>query len=329
MVLNATKALSTTSLRQIFNLSICLTQVNRTYRQSVFQQQQKSTKLSAWHDTVLPDRLEAHQQQSEDIKKTITKIFTYQSDLYVKLVNDLGLAKDKTQEFSSSGFISEAFESQQLEAGHLWMQPASYMDLETGESSETVIFGTDKEREVMSALLNMILEGNMSLSRLQVDQIPRRKETIKLEQQFRVTGKVNDTLSTLEDRQLGELFCLIGLSQSPLVPIQDDEVKRYAKNPVPRDKIQPIMDRAIHRRLISDLMTTFRAYGYLRECCTLLTHRAPDDVKLIMLAISDKWDFESHRPLPKRVLNKYEGGTEWNLWGKTGGLYDPSRKDSY
>ncbi|CAG8757507.1 145_t:CDS:2, partial [Acaulospora colombiana] len=174
------------------------------------------------------DRLEAHQQQTEDIKKAITKIFTCQRQAF-KLVSDLSLAREQTQQFSSSAFISEAHECQQLEAGHLWMQPVKYMDFELGESSDTVVFGTEKGMEIMTTVLNTILEGKLPFSNLQIDQAPRRKKMIELERQFRVTGPVSETLSTLEDSQLGALLGFIGLSQSPLVIIQDEEVKRYSK----------------------------------------------------------------------------------------------------
>ncbi|CAG8635698.1 12305_t:CDS:2, partial [Acaulospora colombiana] len=185
----------------------------------------------------------------------------FNSDLHVKLVNDLSLAREQTQQFSSSAFISEAHECQQLEAGHLWMQPVKYMDFELGESSDTVVFGTEKGTEIMTTVLNTILEGKLPFSNLQIDQVPRRKKMIELERQFQVTGPVSETLSTLEDSQLGALL--------------------------------------------------------------------GEEVKSIMVTISDKWDFESHSPLPKRVVRTYMGGEGWKTWGKAQELVDPSRKDSY
>ncbi|PVG01590.1 hypothetical protein CPB86DRAFT_80356 [Serendipita vermifera] len=211
------------------------------------------------------------------------------------------------------------------------MQPVAYMDFGAAELSETVIFGTETGMEVMYTLLGWVLGGVMSFRKLEVYQAPSKKKMIELEQRFQLAGNVNDMLSMLNDRGLGELLWFIGLSQPPLLPLQDDEVKRYSKNTISRDKIQSIMDRVPinYRRLTGDLITTFRAYGCLRPYSTLLTHRPPDDVDLIISTISDRWDFESHCPLPKRVVRTYMGGEAWTVWESTGEHYVPLRRSTY
>ncbi|CAG8677769.1 14334_t:CDS:2 [Acaulospora colombiana] len=164
----------------------------RVYRQSVLQQQRIYTK----------ERLEAHQQQSEDIKTAVNKILTSNR-------------QDGTQRFSSSEFISEVYECYQLEACHLWMQPVGYVDFETAEFSDTVIFGTDRGMEIMYTLLGWVLGGVMSFRKLEIHQAPSKKKMIELEQRFQLAGNVNDMLS---------------LSQPPLVPLDNKEIKRYSKS---------------------------------------------------------------------------------------------------
>ncbi|PVF95719.1 hypothetical protein CPB86DRAFT_787729 [Serendipita vermifera] len=281
------------------DIQLCsLLPTDRAYRQSVLRQQKKVAEISSWHNTVLFDRLEGHRQHTEDIKNLIDKLSTGYGDLSTKLATQLTAAKEQLDQFSPPSFVSESHDLQQLEAGHVSMRPVTLIDVVSGEKIPMGIFGTERAATVMQEVMDLMVERKRSFY---YGAFPPKEEILELEKRFRVDTTIKDTLKSFSDLELHIIFSFILLSESPLIPIPDDEFARYSRG-IPREKLQSVMDRTPpkHRRLIQDVVIMW-GYGYRWLLAALLTHRPGNDAWRAIRDIFYKWDFENHSTLPKGV----------------------------
>ncbi|PVG01595.1 hypothetical protein CPB86DRAFT_80688 [Serendipita vermifera] len=298
--------------------AFCLPAIDRDYRQSIYMQQKKAAELSRWHNTSLLVHLERHQHHSEDIQQFIQKMGGTYSALCTKLMDHLSQTQDQTQKFSSPDFIADAYDDQQLESEHAWMQPVAYTDFVTGETSSVVVLGTERAIAVRQKAMDLVFDGKRSLSYASFS--PLKKKALELERRFRIDASINETLKTFSQEELRIILYFTLLSDATMLPLEDEEIKRYSISGVTRDNLQTIMNRVPekYRQSTYDLVLFLWSEGFGATASVLFTHRPIDDVWRVMDDIFDKWDFRNHRPLPRGVKRNSVGP------GKTELVYEKS-----
>jgi hypothetical protein len=105
---------------------------------------------------------------SRSISNTPGYIYLGGSELYIKLVAQLGYTRDQTQGFSSPEFIFKAYEGYENEAGHASLQPMAYKDFVTQETKPTAVFGTQKVIRVRDIALKLIRKRDMLFNKVRV-----------------------------------------------------------------------------------------------------------------------------------------------------------------
>jgi hypothetical protein len=90
------------------------------------------------------------------------------SELYIKLVAQLGYTRDQTQGFSSPEFIFKAYEGHENEAGHASLRPMAYQDFVTQETKPTAVFGTQKVIRVRDMALKLIRKRDVLFNKVRL-----------------------------------------------------------------------------------------------------------------------------------------------------------------
>ncbi|CAG8657404.1 13220_t:CDS:10, partial [Acaulospora colombiana] len=185
----------------------------RNYRESVVRQQE--------------ERLDSHQSRSEEIRTRIARMVTEHSRLLTAVVGHLEAAKNSVHEFSPSSFISHAHDRRESESEHEYMNKAVYVDFSNGKTQPYIIFGTVSQTltEVRRAM-KILQEGKDSFSLGHTR--PTKDKALDLEQSL--ATQPSPQLKRLSQDDIRLLCSFELLSNPPLIPILDEEVKRYGRH---------------------------------------------------------------------------------------------------
>ncbi|PVF91512.1 hypothetical protein CPB86DRAFT_322951 [Serendipita vermifera] len=273
-----------------------LPETERNYRESVVRQQALARVINPWHHNQLPELLESHQSRSEEIKTLMARMVSEHSRLLTALVGHLEATKNQVHGFSSSSFISLAHIRHDYESEHEYMKEAVHVDFSNGTMRSHVIFGTVSQTPLEVRRAMNLLEGR-NVDWLYQGRLDNDKG-FELEQSSATLPSLQ--LQTLSDDEL-KLLCSFGLlSNPPLIPLDEEEIKRYA-NGISRKNLHIIMSRLAKQDEIAvplDILHWYNVYTLPK----LMTHR--EDSRKIVEDIYRKWDFSNHRPFPPGVTRE-------------------------
>lgn len=193
----------------------------REYRESVSQQTTLAYAVNGWHRTQLSERLDSHQSRIEEVKLLAGRVVSEHSRLSTALVGHLEATKSNIHEFSSSSSISWAHDQCDLESDHLYLKKPVHIDFSNGKRQSHVIFGTISKASLEARCALKALGEKHELSRLYLTN-PVKDGALKLE---RLPTRELESLSVPKLRLLLS-FAL--LSSPPLVPLLEEDIKRYA-----------------------------------------------------------------------------------------------------
>lgn len=262
-----------TSSEIVFHLSdtelsyFVLPETERNYRESIVRQQSLARVVNKWHHSQLPGVLDSHQSRSENIKALMVRMVSENSRLLTSLVGHLEATKNSVHEFSSSSFISWAHDRCDSESEHRYMKEAVHVNFSNGTTQPFVIFGSVSQtlsvvRRAIKALTNKReWMDNLGLTK------PTKDKALELEQSL--TKRPGIQLLLLSNSELRLLYSFALLSNPPLIPLDDEEIKRYADG-IPRKNIHTIMSRVTRQDDITALFNIRSSYWFPY---VLLTHR--------------------------------------------------------
>ncbi|PVF96411.1 hypothetical protein CPB86DRAFT_511494 [Serendipita vermifera] len=266
----------------------------REYRESVSQQTTLAYAVNGWHRTQLSERLDSHQSRIEEVKLLAGRVVSEHSRLSTALVGHLEATKSNIHEFSSSSSISWAHDQCDLESDHLYLKKPVHIDFSNGKRQSHVIFGTISKASLEARCALKALGEKHELSRLYLTN-PVKDGALKLE---RLPTRELESLSVPKLRLLLS-FAL--LSSPPLVPLLEEDIKRYATSGLPRNKMSVVMSRVIRQDEVAAIFNVWEIYHstIFSSLDKLLTHRAT--ASKIINDIYLKWDFSNRCPFPPDV----------------------------
>ncbi|PVF97853.1 hypothetical protein CPB86DRAFT_785347 [Serendipita vermifera] len=131
----------------------------RKYRQNVYRQQQLVLEVSEWHNAMLPNFLERHQERGERIKRLVRNISNEYSELAAATVQHLRKEKSSLDTFSSDMFMLDKYDRQKDEARHEYLHRAAYMNFATGMSSYWIVYGLELDQLPIARVLRRRYES--------------------------------------------------------------------------------------------------------------------------------------------------------------------------
>lgn len=201
-----------------------LPESERNYRESVVRQQALTHLVNTWHHSQFPERLDYHQSHYEEIKALLIRMTSEHSRLLTALVGHLETTKNSVHESSSSLFISWAHDQCQSESEHEYMKEVMHVDFSNGTTRPYIIFGTVSQSPLVERVVKLLKE------RTQLYHLghtkPTKDRALKLEQSSATRSGVQ--LELLSNDELRLLYSFAMLSNPPLIPLIDQEIKRYA-----------------------------------------------------------------------------------------------------
>ncbi|PVF96402.1 hypothetical protein CPB86DRAFT_816405 [Serendipita vermifera] len=276
-----------------------LPEVERNYRESVVRQQVLARIVKRWHHSHLPERFESHQSRSEEIKTLMARMASEHSRLLTAVVGHLEATKNNIHGFSSGSFISWAHNQHGSESEHEYMKEAVHVDFSNGTTRSNVIFGT-----ISQTLLNVILAME-AMEKIKWDVLfygkPTKDKALELEQCF--ATQTSSKPQFLSNDKIKLLYSFGLLSNPPLIPLDNEEIKRYASG-ISRKDMQHIMNRVTRQDEIAVLL---EEWGRFPSSCRFIlsmpiTHR--ENSQKIIEDIYRKWDFSNNRPFPPGAERK-------------------------
>lgn len=279
--------MSTADLKQFL-----LPLTERNYRESIARQQTLAHTVNSWHRSRLPELINSHQSRSEEIKAVVARVTGEHSRLVTTMAGFLEATKNNIHGFSSSSFISWHHNERDSESEHTYMKEVVYVNFSDGTMRSNIIFGTVSRTLLeLRRAIQALIERDPSFDIYAAK--PVKDKALELEQYL----STDPSLHHLLDSELRLLHSFGLLSNPPLIPIHDGEIKRYAAG-VPRNKMHLIMSRVRRQDEVATLFDIWSSTVSV-TLVKLLTHR--EDTENIIKDIFLKWDFNNNRPFPPGV----------------------------